>query len=78
MINIKFIKKENRAVAYDNKIEIGECKFKEVGDTWNIVHTGVDSKYQGRGIAKRLVKCVIENAEDLNKNLIAECMLKNY
>ena len=73
MINIKFIKKENRAVAYDNKIEIGECKFKEVGDTWNIVHTGVDSKYQGRGIAKRLVKCVIENAEDLNKNLIAEC-----
>lgn len=27
MINIKFIKKENRAVAYDGEIEIGECKF---------------------------------------------------
>lgn len=73
MINIKFIKKENRSVAYDDKIEIGECKFKEVEDTWNIVYTGVDSKYQGQGIAKRLVKCVIENAEDLSKNLIAEC-----
>ena len=60
MINIKFIKKENRAVAYDDEIEIGECKFKEVGDMWNILHTGVDSKYQGQGIAKRLVKCVIE------------------
>lgn len=73
MINIKFIKNENRAVAYDDEIEIGECNFKEVGDTWNILHTGVDSEYQGQGIAKRLVKCVIENAENFSKNLIAEC-----
>ena len=73
MINIKFIKKENRAVAYDGEIEIGECKFKEVGDTWNIVHTEVDSKYQGQGIAKGLVKCIIKNSEEFNKNLIAEC-----
>lgn len=40
---------------------------------WNIIHTGVDSKYQGQGIAKRLVKCVIENSEKYSKNLIAEC-----
>lgn len=73
MINIKFIEKENRAVAYDNDVEIGECNFKEVGDIWNIIHTGVDSKYQGQGIAKMLVKCVIENSEKCNKNLIAEC-----
>lgn len=73
MINIKFIKNENRAVAYDDKIEIGECNFKEVGDTWNLLHTEVDSEYQGQGIAKRLVKCVIENAENFSKNLIAEC-----
>lgn len=73
MINIKFIKKENRAVAYDNETEIGECKFKESEDTWNIIHTGVDTNYQGQGIAKKLVKCVIENSEECNKNLIAEC-----
>lgn len=73
MINIKFIKEENRAVAYDDEIEIGECKFKEMEETWNIIHTGVDSKYQGQGIAKRLVKCVIENAKNFSKNLIAEC-----
>lgn len=73
MININFIKKENRAVAFDNDIEIGECKFKELEDTWNIIHTGVDSKYQGQGIAKTLVKCVIENSEKYSKNLIAQC-----
>lgn len=73
MIDIKFIKKENRAVVYDNEIEIGECKFIETEETWNIVHTGVDSKYQGQGIAKRLVECVIENAKKYSKNLIAEC-----
>lgn len=73
MINIKFIKQENRAVAYDNESEIGECQFKETKDTWNIIHTGVDNKYQGQGIAKKLVKCVIENSERYAKNLIAEC-----
>ncbi len=73
MINIKFIRKENRAVAYDNDIEIGECEFKELKGRWNIIHTVVDSKYQGQGIAKTLVQCVIENSKKCNKNLIAEC-----
>ena len=73
MIHIKLIKKENRVVAYDNDIEIGVCEFKELEDTWNIIHTVVDSKYQGQGIAKKLVKCIIENSEKCNKNLIAEC-----
>ena len=73
MINIKFIKKENRAVAYNGEIEIGECEFKEVEDNWNIVHTEVNSKYQGQGVAKELVKCVIENARIFDKNLISEC-----
>lgn len=73
MIHIKFIKKENRVVAYDNEVEIGKCEFKELEDTWNIIHTVVDSKYQGQGIAKTLVKCVIENSQKCNKNLMAEC-----
>lgn len=30
MISIKFIRKENRAVAYNHDIEIGECEFKEL------------------------------------------------
>ncbi len=31
MIIIKFIKSENRAVAYYEEIEIGECEFNEMG-----------------------------------------------
>lgn len=73
MIDIKFIEKENRAVAYDNEIEIGECEFEELEDTWNIIHTAVDQRYKGQGVAKTLVKCVIENSKKCNKNLIAEC-----
>ncbi len=73
MIDIKFVEKENKAVAYDNEIEIGECEFVELEDAWNIIHTAVDRKYQGQGIAKALVKCVIGNSQKCNKNLIAEC-----
>ena len=73
MISIIFISKENRAVSYDNNIEIGECVFKELENIWNIIHTGVDRKYQGYGIAKILVKCVIENSKKYNKKLIEEC-----
>lgn len=73
MIKIKFLKNQNKVVAYDNEIEIGACEFKELGDTWNIIHTVVDSKYQGQGIAKTLVTCIIKNSEKYNKKLIAEC-----
>lgn len=72
-IKIKFEKENKRAVAIDNKNIAGVCKFIENGDTWNIVHTEVDSKYQGKGIARKLVECVIEEAKRNNKNLIAGC-----
>lgn len=73
MIEVKFVKSENRAVIYDNEIEIGECNYNEIKDTWNIIHTGVDSKYQGQGLARKLVECVIENSKKYNKKLIADC-----
>lgn len=71
MIKIKF--EENKSVAYDDDKKIGECDFIEENDTWNIIHTEVDNTYQGQGIAKKLVECVIENAKKQNKNIIADC-----
>ena len=71
MIKIKF--EENKSVAYDENKKIGECDFIEENDTWNIIHTEVDNTYQGQGIAKKLVECVIENAKKQNKNIIADC-----
>lgn len=72
-MTIKFIKEENRAVAYNHELEIGECVFREIADTWIIMHTGVDDFYRGKGIAKELVKCVRESAAHYNKKLAAEC-----
>lgn len=73
MIDIKFIKDENRAVAYDKNLEIGECNFIELENIWNITHTEVNSEYQGQGIAKKLVECIVENSKKYNKSLMADC-----
>ena len=73
MIEKKFDANNNKSIAYDNNIQIGECDYIEVEETWNIVHTEVNGSYQGQGIARKLVECIIENAEKHNKKLIAEC-----
>ena len=70
-MNIKFEK--NKSVVYDNNIKVGECDFVENQDTWNIIHTEVNNEYQGQGIARKLVECVVENANNSNKKLIADC-----
>lgn len=73
MTELKFNEAEKRAVAYDCEKEIGECNYVENEDIWNIIHTGVDENYQGQGIARKLVECIIENAQNKNKKLIADC-----
>ena len=73
MIEIKFLKSENKSIALeDNKI-IGECQFVEEKNTWNIIHTFVSNEYRGQNIARKLVECVIEEAEKNNKKIIADC-----
>ena len=73
MIEIKFEKVNNKSVAYDNNIKIGECVFVESGEYWNIIHTEVSHLYQGQGIARKLVEKVIENARIYDKKLMADC-----
>ena len=71
MIKINF--EGNKSVAYDDNKQIGECDFIENENTWNIVHTEVDNAYQGQGIARKLVECVIENAKKASKRIVADC-----
>jgi len=73
MLEIKFEKNNNKSIAYDNDIKIGECEFIEQEQCWNIIHTEVDKSHQGRGIARKLVENVRENAKKYNKKIIAEC-----
>ena len=73
MIEIKFDLNNNKSIAYDENIQIGECDYIESQESWNIIHTEVDKSYQGQGIARKLVEIIIENAKKHNKELIAEC-----
>lgn len=73
MVEIVFNKENKMAIAYDDNIQVGECVFIENGNVWNIVHTGVNVSYQGHGIAKKLVDCVIANAELQGKKILADC-----
>ena len=73
MIEIKFNKNENKSIAYDEKTKIGECDYIETEEGWNIVHTEVNKTYQGKGIARKLVEAIIENANKNNQKVVAEC-----
>lgn len=73
MIKIKYDEKNNKSIAYDDDKKIGECVYEDIDELWNIIHTEVDSSYQGQGIAKRLVECIIEHAKKENKKLTASC-----
>lgn len=73
MIEIKFDKDNNKSIAYDKNTQIGKCDFIETEEGWNIIHTEVNNSYQGQGIARKLVECIIENAHKYNKKLIADC-----
>ena len=73
MIRIEFDIKNNKSVAYDEDNVVGVCEYIAKEDTWNIVHTEVDRNYQGKGIARRLVECILEEAKKNNKKLIADC-----
>ena len=73
MIRIEFDTKNNKSIAFDEKKIVGVCEYIAKENTWNIVHTEIDKNYQGQGIAKKLVECVIEEAKKNNKKLIADC-----
>ncbi len=73
MIEIKFDKEKNRAVAISDEKVIGECNFIITEENINIIHTGVSSSFQGQGIARKLVECVLENIKEYNKEIIADC-----
>ena len=65
---IKIIFDKNKSIAYDGDKKIGECDFEETEEGWNIVHTEVDTSYQGQGIARKLVEIILEKAEEQGAN----------
>ena len=73
-IRIVFEQANRQAAAYDGDRKIGECEYRAAGTTqWIISHTGVRPEYNGRGIAKRLVECVIEAARERGVKIVPVC-----
>ena len=72
-IRIAFDENRNCSLAFDGDSEIGECCYEEGAGTWTIVHTGVRAGYEGKGIAKRLVYKVTEEAEKRKIKVVPVC-----
>lgn len=74
IIRIVFEAEKQQSAAYDGDKMIGECQY-NVDQTgkWVIMHTCVRSEYNGRGIAKRLVECLIAAAREKQVKIIPVC-----
>ena len=72
-IDVDFDCDNHRSVALDGDKVIGECDYRDNGDSWVIYHTEVDPKFGGKGNAKRLVYKVIEAAEKRKVAIDATC-----
>ena len=72
-IIINFNQRESRSVALNEGNIIGCCQYKEQDNVWSITHTVVKQEFGGRGIAKRLVLAVIEEARKQNKKINPIC-----
>ena len=72
-MNIVFDPEKRQALAYvDNKV-VGCCEYKEVGNTWNIIHTEVDLEYRGKKLARSLVLCVLSHAREIGYQIVSDC-----
>ena len=72
-VRIVFEAEAQRSVALYKDAKIGECDFEVTADGWDLYHTEVDPEYGGKGIAKRLVYSVLEQAEKNKQAVIPSC-----
>lgn len=72
-MEIKYEEQNQRAVAYDGEKEIGESTHSSSDAIWIIDHTVVDEAYGGKGIARKLVDTVVDEARKRDVKLMATC-----
>lgn len=60
-------------ITSDERIQIGECDYRNTPDGRVIYHTEVSPAYGGKSIARRLVYKVIESAEHARLPIIPTC-----
>ena len=70
---IEFDDKNNQSLAYVDGKEAGECQFDIKDGKWYIMHTGVRPQYGGRGIARKLVEKIVEEARKRGIKIVPIC-----
>ena len=72
-VRIEFDEEGCRSLAFAGETKVGECDYQDSGEGFRIYHTEVDPAYGGKGIARRLVYRVLEEAERRKKDVSASC-----
>lgn len=73
MVEIRYEQENHCTSAYDGEKQAGVCQFEVQPGKWVIYHTYTDPAYGGQGIARKLVKCVMEQALAEGIELDATC-----
>ncbi|MCR5746149.1 MAG: (4Fe-4S)-binding protein [Lachnospiraceae bacterium] len=72
-VKVEFDQENKRSVAYAGERQVGECDYRVTDSGWDIFHTEVIPEYSERGIAKRLVYKIVEEAERKKTSVIPSC-----
>ncbi len=72
-VRIIFSEEEKKSEAWLEEKKIGECCFTASEGQWGIYHTEVDPAYGHKGIAKRLVYAILQEAERKGGSVSATC-----
>ena len=72
-VDVSFDEENKRSVARAGGRQIGECDFDATTGGWCIYHTEVDDEFGGKGIAKRLVYAILEQADRKKTAVKATC-----
>ena len=73
-VEMVFDEQAKRSTALKGTEQIGECDYDVTGSGWCIYHTEVDDEYTGKGIAKRLVYSILEQADRKKIPVTANCL----
>ena len=72
-VEIRYAESENRSLALSKGQIIGECDYEVTAEGWEIYHTEVDKAYADKGIARRLVYTLLQEAERRKCKVIPVC-----
>ena len=72
-VTIAFSEMDHASMAYVDGELVGECVYLDAVTKWTIAHTSVEPDYEGRGIARRLVLRVVEEARERKVKIVPRC-----